>query len=39
MDDKIKVLEKEKLHLVKMFDVLSKEMDQANEECKKAKSE
>lgn len=38
-DEQIKILSKEKEHLVKMFGVLSTERDTAQEEARKTKSE
>lgn len=38
-DNQIRMLNKEKLHLVKMFDTLSKERDAKNEEFLKAKQD
>ena len=39
MDEQIRMLTKEKEHLVKMFNVLSNERDAAQEESKKIKQE
>lgn len=39
LDEKTTSLEKEKLHLVKMFDILSKERNTAQEDYAKTKSE